>query len=245
MGFWSKVWQKTKAIARTVIRIIVEVIGRILGVGDLLLGFLNWPRKKLRLHIVVLSRVNTGPIITKEDDTTTMDTATVPVININDLNDSIEHVRKVLKKRFNIKLEPYGKSFVEIDPNVAPDYALNVKCDSNAVWEEYDDAGEFFAKRVAGWNAVPVSGKFPITAFVVGNVDGKQGCSLGPLTDYVTIDPDGVASTSTLMHEIGHACGLWHSGSTSNIMYKNSPRGDEVKWFQKNLLRSSRHVLYW
>jgi hypothetical protein len=44
----------------------------------------------------------------------------------------------------------------------------------------------------AGWNAAPVSGAFPITVFIVKSVSGKAGCSLGPLTDQVTIEQAGV-----------------------------------------------------
>ncbi|HEU5169515.1 MAG TPA: hypothetical protein VFU46_03195, partial [Gemmatimonadales bacterium] len=64
--------------------------------------------------------------------------------------------------------------------------------------------------------------------FVVRDVMGKKGCSLGPLTDYATLDPDGVKSGNTLAHELGHACGLWHSCSKSNLMWKNSDRSDGV-----------------
>jgi len=34
--------------------------------------------------------------------------------------------------------------------------------------------------NLAGWNAVPISLTFPITVFIVENIVGKYGCSLGP-----------------------------------------------------------------
>lgn len=235
MGLWSKikkaakkVWQKVKAVVRTVVRVVVEIVGRVLGIADLLLGFLAWPPKKLRLHIFILKDENG-----------------IPIVNPGDLTPAIDFAKKLLKDKFNVKLKPYGKTFVEILEADAPASALTVHCDFKAFKEEYGDAGEFFAKHLAGWNAIPVSLTFPITAFVVKDVVGKQGCSLGVLTDYLTMDPSGVKNPSLMMHEIGHVCGLWHSGTQSNIMFADSNRGDGVKGFQKNLLRSSRHVMYW
>lgn len=249
MGFWSsvkkiakKAWRATKAVARAIVRVVAEAIGRVLGVVDLLIGFVGWPRKKLRLHIVVLSQAS--PIVTK-DDPAVMHMHSSPIINPADLDDSINFAKQTLKEKFNVNLVSYSTEFVNIDDTIAPDYALNVKCNSGALSEEFSAEGEYFASKIAGWNAIPISLTFPITVFIVANVKDKQGCSLGPLTDYITLDPDGVGSRTTLMHEIGHSCGLWHSGTQSNIMYKNAGRGNGAKWFQSNLLRSSRHVLYW
>jgi hypothetical protein len=68
---------------------------------------------------------------------------------------------------------------------------------------------------------------------------------LGALTDYVTLDPVGAKNVSTLAHEIAHACGLWHQQAKSNLMWRTFSRGDEIKWWQKNIFRSSRHITYW
>lgn len=238
MGFWSslknkikkvvkKVWRVVKAVVRVVVRIVTTIIGAVLGIFDLLLGFLTWPPKKLRLQIFILSDQN-GPLV-----------------NPGDLTPAIDYARNTLKDRFNVKLLPYSKNMIEIIKEPAPNAALVVSCDSDALKEEFGQAGEFFANHLAGWNAIPISLTFPITAFVVSDIKGKIGCSLGPLSDYLTISPSGVKSDSTLAHEIGHSCSLWHSGSQSNLMWPNSNRGNQVKWFQKNLFRSSRHVMYW
>jgi hypothetical protein len=238
MGFWSsiknkikkaakKVWSVVKAVVRVVVRVVLTVVGAVLGIADLLLGFIAWPPKKLRLQIFILSDSNGR------------------LVEPSDLTPAIDYARKVLKDRFNVKLLPYSKNIVEVITEQAPSAALTVHCDSGAMKEEFGEAGEYFAKHLAGWNAIPISLTFPITAFVVDDVIGKQGCSLGPLSDYVTLDLAGVKNASLLAHEIGHSCSLWHSGTQSNLMWSDSNRGDGAKWFQKNLLRSSRHVMYW
>lgn len=235
MGFWSKikkavkkVWQKVKAVVRSVVRIVAEAFGRIFGIFDLLLGFLTWPPKNLRVYIFILK-----------------DEQGRPIVSPTDLDPAIAFARKLLKDKFNVNLKAYSKTFVEVGDEPAPSYALEVGCGTDLFGQEYGDAGEYFAAHLAGWNAIPISLTFPITVFIVRDVQGKQGCSLGPLTDYIVADPNGVKNPSLIMHEIGHSCGLWHSGDQSNIMFAESTRGDGVKGFQKNLFRSSRHVLYW
>lgn len=233
MGFWSKIkkglkkaWKAVKSVVRQVVRIVVEVVSRVIGIFDLLLGFIGWPPKKLRLHIFILS-----------DDKG-------PLMSAADLEPSIQHLRQTLKDRFNVKLKSYSKSFVEIIEGTAPKEALEVSC-SGAWLDEMGEAGDFFARHLAGWNGIPISVTFPITAFVVRDVKDKIGCSLGPLSDYITIDPAGVKSESTLSHEVGHSCGLWHFDGQNNLMNPNAPRGNKVKGWQMNIFRSSRHVTYW
>ncbi len=239
MGLWSsikkavkKVWRAVKAVVRVIVRVVVTVVGAALGVVDLLLGFIAWPPKKLTLHIFILSN-NQGPVVSPDD-----------------LTQSIEYARRVLKDRFNVNLRSYSKNMIEIITEPAPDYALNVCCNGCGYKEEYGEAGEFFAKHLAGWNGIPISFRFPITVFIVNDVSKHVGCSYGFLTDYITLDVDGVKpknSESAMMHEIGHACNLlghrW--AKPSELMWPDYPRGDAVKWWQKNLVRSSRHVTYW
>lgn len=236
MGFFSsiksafkKVVNKVKAVVRFASRLVVTLFGLAVGIFDLLLGFLAWPPKKLRVHIFILS-TGKGPLV---------DPAALTV--------SVDFARKTFKSRFNVKLLAFGKNMIEIIKEPAPPEALSVGCGGHALDEEFAEAGDYFASHLAGWNGIPVSLTFPVTVFIVSDVSGQGGCSVGPLTDYVTVDisSDGVGTPSLIAHEIGHACNLWHSGTKTNLMYADSDRGDGVKWFQKNLFRSSRHVTYW
>jgi hypothetical protein len=241
MGLWSsikktvkkvakKAWRAVKAVVRVVVRIVVAAVTAAIHVFDLLLGFLTWPPKKLRVQIFILSGRTTGS-----------------VVGSSVLTPAIDFAKNTFKDKLNVKLLPYSKNMIEIIKEPAPAGALDVGCSGGGAWsDEYlGEAGEYFADHLAGWNAVPVSGTFPVTVFVVQNVRGKRGCSMGPLTDYITIDVDGASGDTTLAHEIGHACNLWHSKTQSNLMFKNFNRGNGVKWFQKNLFRNSRHVTYW
>lgn len=236
MGLWSsfkkavkKVWRKIKAVVRTVVRVVVEIIGRVIGILDLLLGFLNWPSKNLKLHVMVMWSEPPGP------------DPVPPIEQI--INDAIDRTKRLYKDKFNVSIKPYIKTFIQKYEGVVPNEVLDFKC---GIGSEYGVAGEFLAKHLAGWNATPISLSYPVTVFVVRDIPGGSlGCSMSVIGDYVVIDRDGLLDNVALAHELGHTCGLWHSQSSNNLMFKSSPAGENVKWFQKNLLRSSRHVNYW
>jgi len=220
----GKAWNGIKGATRVSIRVIVETVHRlVINIFDTLFGFLNWPEKKLRVRIFILQ-----------------DPQSDPVVSTTDLDTAIEYAKRSFKKNFNIRLLPHKSSqqFAEVLQKKAPDEVLYTKGDIGALTEEFKIAGSFFASNNSG-------SFYPITAFVVLDIDHASGCSLGPLTDYVTLDTDGAKNASTLAHEIAHACGLWHLRSKSNLLWRTFSRGDEVKWWQKNIFRSSRHVTYW
>lgn len=216
MGFLS-------ALGRITIRVIVEAIHRLLiNLFDTLFGFLNWPEKKLRIKIFIV------PVPNNE---------LLP--SVPDLHAALEYAKSSFKKKFNIKLVPHHKEpFVEILKVIPPAEVLYTKGGSGALGEEFKTAGRFFAAHL--------SGRFyPITTFVVVDITGATGCSLGPVTDYITLDHQGVKISSVLAHELAHACGLWHVKDRSNLLYPDDSRSNEIKWWQKNFFRSSRHVTYW
>ena len=80
---------------------------------------------------------------------------------------------------------------------------------------------------------------------MVRDVLGKAGCSLGPLVDYVTVDMGALKSRTrrVLVHELGHACGLPHSGAAENLMLPKR-MGERLQPWQVAVLRTSRHVSY-
>ncbi|MBL7694076.1 MAG: hypothetical protein JNK91_04475 [Ferruginibacter sp.] len=124
-----------------------------------------------------------------------------------------------------------------------------------ALSNEFSEAGSYFAKNTAGWGWLRMNFQFPITIFIVRDIEGKIGCSLGPLTDYVTIGTtpttgpnpiSGVSSEYNMAHELGHCCGLlFHSDDMKNLMYPDHGRDNNVKSWQKALVRTSRHCTFW
>jgi len=174
----------------------------------------------------------------------------VPLATETEVNDSITRAAAIIKQRFNVKLMPYAKSYVQQVKENPPPSALSVECSFTGYFkDEYGEAGSFFAKNTAGWNAVPVSLTYPVTVFVVEHVtnDGSEwrGCSFGLMCDYLVITHTGLTDSTTLAHELGHTGNLFHRDDSNNLMYHPHTRGTSTTGWQKWWFRASRHVNYW
>lgn len=219
----KKVVRVVKTIVRVVVKIVVGIVMRIIHT----LGAWIPIDKKMRLQVFILRDENG-----------------VVVDQVADVDAAVNRAIATFKQRFGVVIKSYGKPMVQELKNPAPTAALDVPCDGGAWWEEFGEAGEFFADNLAGWNAIPISLTFPVSVFIVRSVDGKIGCSI-PITDYVVLLPGGVDSDTTLAHELAHTCLLMHRDDSQNLLYPSTPRGTNVTRWQRFVVRTSRHCTFW
>lgn len=220
------------------VNVIKETVNRSISLPDSAahaLGLVS--SKKLRLRVIILRDENS-----------------LSLVDLPEVLPSIEAVQAIFEREARTKIIPLRDRFVEIMNVAAPTAALDVHCDFDAWKEEMREAGNFFQRYLEHNAAGMLTGyAAPVTVFIVRDVSGKLGCSLGPLTDYVTVavrglagggvDDEGRALPRILAHEVGHACGLWHVKDASNLMNPRGP-GCDLRWWQKAILRNSRHVTY-
>lgn len=173
------------------------------------------------------------------------------------LDDTVDVIKRCLKTQVNTSVSASGGELVQYLDWPAPTDALYVKCGSGALGENHTVAGRYFRSHLApGWWG-PFGYMSPVTVFIVKDIEGKIGCSLGPLTNYVVVSVAGMCSKkgaieprpTTAMHEIGHACGLWHIKPAwlhvDNLMKAGTPRGTRLEVYERIILRNSRHVTFW
>ncbi|RMD95013.1 MAG: hypothetical protein D6813_01125 [Calditrichaeota bacterium] len=207
--------------------LISEVANRILGVLDLILCIfgVSWT-KKLRICIIILRDEKNTPTSTPEK-----------------LKPEIKKAQEIYRNAANIHLIVEGIYTVD---NASPSSNLDVGCGFNGWIEDLGLVGSYYervanskcfdsnSQRLTGWAA-------PVIVFAVRSVTGTAaGCSLGPFSDYVTIEG---ANPECLAHEIGHACTLPHNSEKNNLMNPTCG-GTKLNKLQKCILRNSRHVTF-
>ena len=206
-----------------------EAVNRVVGIPDMTLSLAGFRRRKrLRARVCILR-----------------DEGGRPVASPGDVEPLLAEARRVLAL-FGIDVVPAAEPLVTTLPEPAPRQALDAACAEGSWQADYGAGGAFFRRHRARTTRGTLTGSAaPITVFVVRDVLGKAGCSLGPLVDYVTVDGDALRGRTlrVLAHELGHACGLPHSGAAENLMLPKR-MGERLAGWQIALLRGSRHVTY-
>ena len=206
---------------------LIDLIWRIIGLVGVLLDWLGIDlEKKYRICIIILS---------KQGKPLTSEAALMP---------TIQTAQTIWKQAANVKL--LVEDVHEVISTHERDRNLVVECDFGAWTDDIFLTGSNFelyantycfygaGRRLIGWAS-------PVVVFVVEDVVGKLGCSLGPFSDYVTIE---AGNPVCLAHELGHSVYPWgHHSDPLNLMNATCG-GTQLKEWQKILMRNSRHITY-
>jgi len=208
------------------------------------------PEKQLKLLIIIQRDENGNPVANQSDVLTALEFAIV-----------------TFKQQANVRLVPLGPfqytskfadtptaslAFVTTESDNSDSTTLDVNCDLAGWGDDFVMPGNQFelkmsrdgfwgnTRRIAGYGA-------PVCVFAVRSFnDGDVGCSMGPLSNYVTVNFNdrGDSTFSTMAHELGHACTLFHVQDPMNLMIHNEPHPSFLDSGQVFLLRTSRHVTF-
>ena len=211
-----------------------EAVNRALGAPGFVANLTGrGGRKRMRVCAVILSAPAEG------------DGAGRPLATEEKVRDALLLADEIFRREANTELFWPGWPRIHTIEAPAPDYALHVRCGTGSWTEDLGDAGVYFRNTLSAVlggsasTARSVSGYGePIAVFVVRDVAGKAGCSLGPLSDYVTVDR---VRGRLIAHELGHCCGLWHVKDAGNLMLPAADSEDMTR-AQQAIFRNSRHV---
>lgn len=202
----------------------------LLSLPELILGALGvLPEKVLRVVVVV-------PLAQGES----LDR---PALEAQ-LHAGLDAAAAALHQAARVRLEPAGERWVLLKTSTLAPTLGQLGCNQQALREDLGRVGSAL-ERLALEAAYPSLFRrllglgAPIVVFAVPPLRGFLGCSLGPLTDYVTIDR---SDPSCLAHELGHACNLPHHRTPGNLMHPHGCRAPRLERWQALLLRISRHV---
>lgn len=234
-------------LIRHAMGLIQTVVYRVLGLPDMLAWVLGIrPAKRLRLRVIVVND-GAGPVVAKSSVLAEVqelveifyDKANVRVIPDNPLVfRTAFHSKDTADDAFVYEMTTCLKPIVKVSSGIGA-YAQDLWI--QGFWYELLMARRSLwgnLRRMLGYGA-------PLVVFAVKDYhETAIGNSLGPLTDYVTVEGPDVADKTTIAHEVGHACGLLHNDSASNFMHSSSASATGMTSAQALWVRNSRHVTY-
>jgi hypothetical protein len=228
-------------LLRWIYEVILAVVWRLASIPDVVLGILGLFPPKL-LHVRVLVACPEGVDVTDR---------------LARADAWVKSVQQIFLDRANVRVVPPSQPFRmkagddgAFVHQVPCGDAIVQPCGAGAFWDDLgfgpvpwyeqtllmENMGQYLdsTRRILKYGA-------PLFVFMIDDVKGPGGCSLGPLADYVVVglDSEGL----TVAHELGHACGLWHVKGHDNLM-RSTHSDSKLKKWQKIMLRASEHVTY-
>lgn len=219
--------------------ILVEIFWRLIGGIGFILCFAGVKiKKQLRICVIITGQEELNDEKERK-----------PVESEETIKAALKTVQKIYKEEANIRVKVNG---IYTDTR----RIIETECKAKYYWEDLWTTGfnyqvETFKHSWDGtWDRFIGLGS-TICIFIVNKLEHSDGCSLGPLTDYITIGPKKENITlenygNVIAHELGHSLGLWDVSSKkypNNLMigeggiYKENLRKNQVC-----IIRNSRFV---
>ena len=218
-------------IISEILNFVTEIIWRVVNlILDFVLGIFGLDLVKyLRVGVVIL-RDEKGNAVASESD----------------LDVAFQNAKVIYKNAANMELV---LEEIHTVGNPSPSNALQMTCDISSWGTDLGTAGSYFEwQSLRFWTSgisriIGLSS--PIIVFAIRQIDpsSTQGCSLGPVTDYVLIEG---GDPICFAHELGHACGLilpMHHPDSDNLNNATCG-GTKLKSWQRLIVRTSSHATY-
>lgn len=231
-------------LVRQAWNIVLEIVWRLAGLPDLLLGALGVrPEKKLRLRVVI-QRDEQGVPIATESRALQEVRAAVDVF-MDAANIRVLPLRWIAFSTPFSSRESADARFLHTAAMSAGTSRLDVEAGLKSWLGDLGTEGSDRTLGLGFWGALRrlLGYGTPLTAYIVRTMNGALGVSLGPLTDYVTITL-APGDDTTLFHELGHSCGLLDGGQAGTLMSCPGACGRGMSKLQALIARNSRHVTY-
>lgn len=234
-------------LIRQLLGLVQTLVYRVLGLPDMLAWVAGVrPAKKLRLRVIIVHD-GTGPVVARGSVLAEVqelidifyDKANIRVIPDNPLVfRTAFHSKERARLAFTYEMTKSPKSILKVAAGLGS-YLEDLWIQGfwyELIMERHSLWGNL--RRLLGYGA-------PLVVYAVKEYhDTALGNSLGPLTDYVTVEGPDVADKTTIAHEVGHACGLLHKKSTTNFMHGYASNATGMTPGQALWVRNSRHVTY-
>jgi hypothetical protein len=240
-------------VVEAVVVIVSVVVNRLVDpLARRLVGSI--PMKKIRIKVVIL-RDEQGPMVSADQTTTdSLRTTSSHALSTRPtkahLEDVLDEARSILEDKARVTFKPRMPP-IEWREDIAPASALDPPCPGKVdghwspYWKHLSGDGGNYLNGVAGAGGFHTIIR-TLTVFITRDGTGG-GCSIGPMTNYASIDHGHIFARPSggrlLAHELGHACNLLHRDNKTNLMH-NEADGRTVTPWQRNVIRTSGRVTY-